>query len=106
MSFMSQLIFVVLLLGGLMGAFVFLKGKGRLYWLSVMGGCLLSVVSGEIYSKITTGLTISQHYWRWSVENETQAIISLTMLLLGWLVLLHHLSLKLLKKWFTKKPEA
>lgn len=103
MSFLSQIIFVVLLLGGLMGAFLFLQGKGRIYWLITMGGCLSSVVLMEGISKITTGMTISQHFWQWSLNHEMTAWLVLGMLLIGWLVLLHHLALKIITRRFGKK---
>lgn len=86
-----------------MGAFLFLQGKGRLYWIITMAGCLGSVVFMEIFSKITTGITISQHFWQWSVQHEATAWLVLGMLQIGWLVLLHHLALKIINRHFKKK---
>lgn len=48
---------------------------------------LLEYISYEV-----TGDTVSQHFWKWSVNNKREAWITLGCMLAGWLMLLLHLS--------------
>jgi hypothetical protein len=93
---MGEVLFISCLIVGLIVPFLFLTGKGRIYWLTMM--CVIGTILGatEIISVIDTGSTISQQFWHWSVQHVVTAWICLALLLFGWVVLLIHLSWKLL----------
>lgn len=97
---MNELFFIIALIAGLILPFVFLQGRGRIFWLSTMSIIGLTVVSSEIVSKLTTGMTISQHFWQWSLKHESTAWIVLFMLFCGWMSLLIHLAWKILARRF------
>lgn len=97
---MGEVFFVIGLIGFLIIPFAFLTGKGRIYWLITMSTIGLTVVSMEVFSKVTTGKTISNHFWTWSLIHPETAWIVLFALLIGWLILLVHLAWKLI---FRKK---
>lgn len=67
-------------------------------WLAVSLGVT------ELASKVITGRTISQHFWRWSAKvdqdgkyvNRTKAIITLVTWTVGWGIFIVHLAWKLM----------
>ena len=97
---MGELFFILGLIAGLILPFIFLTGQGRIFWMITMSVIGLVVGGAELISKITTGHTISQHFWTWSLLHPTTAWMVLAALLIGWLILLIHLAWKLL---FPKK---
>lgn len=52
----------------------------------------------EWQAVVHTGQTVSQHFWIYSQENSTMAIIILITMALMWIGLLWHLSIKLINK--------
>lgn len=85
----------------LIGWTFFLKGWARWLWFSVMTGCLTCVLIGELVAKLTTGHTISQHFWIWEKTASLWQIVAVIgLLVFGWLMLMVHL---LWKKIFPKK---
>jgi len=95
---MGEVIFIIGLILGLIVPFLFLTGAGRWFWvgtMSLIGG----IIGGsEIISTAVTGMTISRHFWNWSLAHPKTAWIVLGALALGWLNLLVHLAWKLLTK--------
>ena len=100
---MGEVLFVISLISGLIFPFLFLTGKGRWFWTITMSIVGIVIALSEIISKTTTGHTISQHFWIWSLAHPQTAILVLVMLGLGWLSLLIHLGWKLIKKWLSKE---
>jgi len=96
---MSEVIFILILIAGLIGWTFLLKGKARIYWLITMSTVGLTVAVMEIVSKLANDMTISQLYWRWSVDNVVLAYVSMGILLTGVLALVIHL---LWKVWFDR----
>lgn len=97
---MGEIVFIISLIAGLILPFIFLTGRGRIFWLVTMSVIGLTVGGSELISKLTTGKTISKHFWEWSLLHPGTAWIVLGCLLLGWLSLLVHLAWKMI---FRKK---
>lgn len=97
---MGEIFFVIGLISSLILPFFFLTGRARIFWLSTMSMIGLVIIASEILSKISTGRTISQHFWVWSLAHPSTAWLVLGLLFLGWLILLLHLAWKML---FRKK---
>ena len=93
---MGEVFFILGLVGGLIVPFVFLTGKGRIYWLVTMSTIGLVLVASEIISTVDTGGTISQHFWHWSVQHPVTGWLVIGMLFMGWVILLLHLAWKLI----------
>jgi hypothetical protein len=82
---------------------LFLTGAGRWYWFITMSLCLLSVLIFEAVSKLTTGHSISQLYWIWSLEHPWTAVATQILLSFGWVMLQIHLLWKLIRKYILKQ---
>jgi len=95
---MGEVLFISGMVCGLILPFIFLTGKGRMYWLILMSIIGILLVATELISVVDTGRTISQHFWDWSLLHPKSALMVLGMLFCGWMVLLIHLGWKLLKK--------
>lgn len=93
---MGEIFFIVSLVGFLVLPFLFLQGEGRIFWVITMSAIGAIVGISELLSKMITGLTISKHFWAWSLKHRRTAWIVLGLLLLGWLSLLIHLAWKML----------
>lgn len=90
----SEVIFIILMLGGLMvPAALF----GQWWLFSVF--CIFGVIFGivEVVAKNKTGKTVSQHFWEFSLKNKGGAWVILAGMLIAWLSLLWHLASKMLK---------
>lgn len=99
---MGEAVFIIGLIVGLVMPFILLTGIGRRYWLICMA-TIGGVVGGmEILSKLTSGKTISAHYWTWSILHESTSWIVIGILAIGWINLLVHLQWKVLKRRFSK----
>lgn len=90
---MKEIIFVVLLAGGLLVP----AGIAKQWWLfgvfMVFFACFGLV---EWLSIKLTDKSVSQHFWAYSGKNKTMGWIVLAGMLIGWLSLLWHLGAKLL----------
>lgn len=95
---MNEVFFIVSLLGGLWAWAWFLTGKGRVFWLTTMGLIAAVVAGAEIVGRLTVGKTISRMYWDWSLAHTSTHWLVMGIMLFGWLSLLFHLSIKVLKK--------
>ena len=95
---MGEILFVISLIAFLILPFMFLTGKGRIFWLVTMATIGTTVGVSEIVSKISTGKTISNHFWTWSLIHPGTAWLVLGLLALGWGSLLLHLAWKLINK--------
>lgn len=95
---MGEILFIISLIAGLILPFMWLQGMGRILWVTTMSIIGLTVVGAEIVGKVTTGLTISRHFWLWSLEHPTSAVIVLVALAMGWGSLILHLGWKLLTR--------
>jgi hypothetical protein len=96
---MSEVIFIIGLLAGLIGWTLLLKGVARLYWLITMGVIGATVGIMEVVAKCVEGRTISQLFWVWSVDNVVLAYVAMAMLIGGMMLLAIHL---LWKVWFDR----
>ena len=92
---MGEVLFTISLLAGLIAPFLLMTGIGRKYWVVTMSLCCLSVVSMEVYSTLTTGYSISKHFWKWSTLHPMSGHIVLVCLALGWSSLIIHLGWKM-----------
>lgn len=95
---MSEILFILSLLGGLWAWAFFLQGNARTFWLITMGLIALVVLGAEIVGKLTVGFTISNLYWQWSVQHVGTHWLVMAIMLAGWLSLLWHLSAKVISK--------
>lgn len=93
---MSEVIFIISLLGGLWAWGWFLTGTARSMWLITMGLIALVVSIMEIVGKAIYGRTISRMYWDWSLRHKRTHWIVMAIMLVGWMSLLWHLSSKVL----------
>ena len=100
---MGEIFFIALTVGTLVGWSLFLKKTGRIYWLITMSLCMASVIGMEIFSTATTGITISRHYWNWSLDHEAQSWMVASIMLIGWINLIIHLQWKVIKRRFIEK---
>jgi len=93
---MGEVLFIIALIGGLVGWTFLLRKKARLFWLitmSIIGG---TVGVMEVVAKITHDVTISQMYWRWSVNNVALSWVCMGMVALGIGSLIWHLQAKVI----------
>jgi len=95
---MGEILFIISLIAGLILPFMWLQGKGRILWVTTMSIIGLTVVGAEIIGKVTTGMTISRHFWTWSLAHPTTAWIVLAALAAGWASLIIHLAWKLITR--------
>ena len=93
---MSEIPFIVALLGGLVSWGFFLTGIARIMWLLTMSLIAGIVIAMEITGKVMFGKTISRLYWEWSVKHKSTHWLVMAIMLAGWLSLLWHLSAKVL----------
>ena len=100
---MAEIIFGITLIGSLVGwTFILSKKLQKWMWFAAMMGCCLWVVGMEIFSKVTTGHSISQLYWRWSLEHEGLSWLIAAIMLGGWINLIVHLQWKVIARRFKK----
>ena len=59
--------------------------------------CIFDVIFGgiEIFYKIKTGQTISQHFWEYSKQHKGKAIAILVSMAVMWIALIIHLGSKM-----------
>ena len=101
---MGEVLFIIGLIGFLVCPFILMRGKGRVFWLITMGTIGAWIGAMEIYARVIdpAHLTISRHFWYWSLEHEGMAWLLLGLLLIGWLILLVHLAWKMIKRRMEK----
>ena len=90
-------LFIVSLITGLIGwTFLLLKDRAFKAWLPTM--CVIGAVVGlaELLAMWYTGCTISQLYWRWSVNNIWQSWVAMGIYLIGQISLVIHLQWKVM----------
>lgn len=101
---MGEIIFGFTLIGSLVGwTFILSKKLPKWLWFSTMFGCCAWVIGMEIFSKVTNGHSISQLYWTWSLEHEALSWVVAALMLGGWINLIIHLQIKVIKRHFEKK---
>lgn len=91
----SEIIFVILLAGGLLIPSAIAKQWWLLSVFLVFFFCF-GLIEWLAVSK--TDLSVSQHFWEYSMINPIGAWFVLAGMLIGWLALLLHLSSKMRKK--------
>jgi len=94
---MGEALFIIGLLGGLVGWTFLLKGKARIFWLITMAIIGATVGVMELVAMGMEGMTISQMYWRWSVNNVALSWVAMGMILFSMGVLIWHLQVKVLR---------
>lgn len=103
---MGELLFIIALVGCLVGWTFFLSGKARKMWLITMSIIGSTVGIMEIISMCINGMTISQLYWSWSCEHPVTSYFAMGMYLVGNIVLVVHL---MWKQWtdptYHKEPK-
>jgi len=93
---MGEVLFIVILLIGLVGWTLLLSKKARVFWFITMAIEALVVAGAEITAKIMHDVTISQMYWRWSVNHVWQSWLAMGLFLTGMIVLAIHLQIKVI----------
>jgi len=91
-----EYLFIVSLIAGLVGWTFMLGSQARKAWLPTMLIIGLIVGGAELLSIWYTDLTISQHYWRWSVYNVAKSWICMVIYLIGQISLVVHLQWKVM----------
>ena len=90
---MGDTIFFVAFAGLLVGSwFLMPKGPARRLWKGLFGGVFLLVGAVELVALRSTGATLSQLFWRFSVAHRPAAWAILGALTAGWFLLLSHLA--------------
>ena len=92
---MAEIIFVVLLAGGMLGSGAYVWWKTG-YWhlLAVFGvffGCFGLI---EWHATATTGMTVSQQVWQFGAENPIGFWVVIGALIVSWLSLMWHFAIK------------
>ena len=98
--------FLVMLLMWIVPPIIFaIQGwSGGWWWFAWWVWLAISLGVTELVSKIVTGRTISQHFWRWSAKvdesgkyvNKWKAIGTLALWSIAWGILIVHLGWKLI----------
>ena len=92
---MGEVLFIIGLIGGLVGWPLLLKGKARIFWFITMAIIGATVGVMEIIGTVAEGATISQMFWAWSVTHVWQAYVCMGMLLSSIIILIIHLMWKI-----------
>lgn len=91
---MKEIIFAILCAGGLLVPSVIFKQ----WWLfTVFITFFVCFGLIEWLSVLKSGMSVSQHFWAFSLQNKAGAIIILIFMLISWLSLLYHFSIKMWK---------
>jgi len=85
---MSQVIFVLLMLGGFMIPAA-LFGMWWIFWVFMLFGICFGAMEGIAVWK--TKKTVSQHFWEFAQKHPIKAKIILGGMLISWFALLAHL---------------
>lgn len=100
---MSEILFIISLIGGLILPFLLLTGWGRKFWVATMSIIGAVVCGAELIGMITLNKTISRMYWEWSLAHESTSWIVASLIFFGWMSLILHLQWRVLKRHFDKK---
>ena len=94
---MTDAFFLVVLIILFVGSWLLMRPPGRGWWMLFF--VCLAVVAGIFEAALitVTGLSLSQHFWRWSETNHVAAWAILACLAVGWGVFLFHLADKLIR---------
>ena len=92
---MGEIIFVVLLAGGLLIPAALAKQWWLFKVFLVFFACFGLV---ELWAVSATDMTVSQHFWEYSLDNKFGAFAVLGGMLIAWLALLAHLGKNLFKR--------
>lgn len=76
----------------LVGSWLLMRGPGRDFWISFFIALFVLLAIWELASVRTTGMTLSQHFWRFSDGHPREAWLILVCLGLGWALVLLHLA--------------
>ncbi len=101
---MGEIIFVILLAGGMLGSGAFVwKKTGHWQLLAVFVTFFLCFGLWEWHATSTTGQSISQHLWALGDDSPFSLWAVIGSLLVAWLALMWHFGSKLIGKFFGKK---
>jgi hypothetical protein len=90
---MSEVLFIIAMLGLIVAPWIwaYRKDETMKLWMVMWSSVAGLVVAIEIWSKIESGRTISQHFWRFGVDNLGAAWVLSGCMIGGILVLVWHL---------------
>ena len=91
---LKEVIFIIVMFTFLLLPFVITK---QWWWVAFLGAVVIIFGILEAASKIKTGKTLSQSFWKYSEEHKVGSIICLLSLAIGWVLLLLHLAWKMIK---------
>jgi len=99
---MGELIFIVLLVGGLIGMAV-ISGLRKAWWNMAFWIFIGAGLGGfELVSKLVTGQTISQHHWTMTLADSSVGFVLFIITGLFFIGVWLHLAWKWLKKIMEK----
>lgn len=102
---MMDVVFIVVFLGLMLIPFTIFavkKKQGFIYWVGTVAFMGVCLGIGELTSKLITGKTLSSNFWAFSLDDPGSAIAIIGCMAIAWLLLLIHLSWKMLKRWLEK----
>ena len=91
---MSEKVFFIIAISLLVVPFAIFK---LWWWFFTMLGIVAFVVLVEGVVVLFTKRTLSQKFWKWSLENRTKAWCVIGFLITAWLMLMWHLAEKMFK---------
>ena len=89
---MGEIIFSILCAGGLLIPATIFK-QWWLFTVFIVFFICFGLIEWIAVSK--SGLSVSQHFWQFSLQNKTGAIIILVCMLISWLSLIWHFGYKM-----------
>jgi hypothetical protein len=89
----KEILFVVLMLGGLLAPAA-ITGQWWLFSVFMVFGIIFGLIEWLAVAK--TKMSVSQHFWAYSKEHKVGAWCVLAGMLVAWLALLWHLAAKLI----------
>ncbi len=99
---MGDVLFVIAFLGLMILPFIAVaiwkKMVSFWFWVGTIGAMGICLGIGELISKLSTGNTLSQNFWDFSVQHPLFAIAITASMALSWIILMIHLLWKLITK--------
>ena len=92
---MGEIIFVVILAGGMIGSGVIVgKKTGHWHLLGVFVTFFICFGLWEWHAVSTTGMSVSQQVWQFGEESPVLFWVVIGMLIVSWLSLMYHFAIK------------
>ena len=91
---LQEVLFIIAMFAFLLLPFLIAK---LWWWVGFVVGVIIYFAIIEITTKVKTGRTLSQRFWKYSETHRVGAWVCLASLAIGWGMLLLHLAWKMLK---------